>query len=68
MGQVRLSHMPGLLSMVQNGSVSGTVPPGRNPSRTGGHRWKDEVRQLFIRQCRLWKREIRDKKRKGKMV
>ena len=36
MGQVRLSHMPGRLSMVQKGSVSGTVPPGRNPSRTGG--------------------------------
>ena len=36
MGQVRLSHMPGLISMVQKGSVSGTVPPGRNPSRTGG--------------------------------
>ena len=39
MGQPHLSHMPPSGSSecpVQPGSASGTVPPGRNPSRTGG--------------------------------
>ena len=52
MGQVGLSHLPGLISMTQKGSVAEIFPSGPGtPPHTGerrpGHRTPDSRRQLL---------------------